>query len=264
MKKPAHSASPATLDSNVVVLNHINAKHDKETQDLDPDLELAFHHLVKYLKRGHTTESELANFEDTAVRAAKAFRELTASREDITTALQDILKTGFPRESHDGQNAGLVTQGPIQVFSLCPHHLLQVEYSVFVSYIPNKDNGLVLGLSKLARIAKLLGRRPILQEQLASDIADVLHRPHAAPLLPEHASSTVQEVPAEENDTRFPGMASQGSAVLLTGKHSCMTCRGIHSSALTSVTELRGSFWKDSMEQKFYQAIAAINSSGLR
>lgn len=258
--KKATQVSVSAVDSNVVVLNHVNAKHDKETQNFDPDLKLAFEHLVKYLKRGHTTASELANFEDTAVRAAKAFMELTASREEITADLQEILKTGFPREAHDGQNAGLVTQGPIQVFSLCPHHLLQVEYSVYVSYIPSKENGLVLGLSKLARIAKLLGRRPILQEQLASDIADVLHSPQARPLQPEGTESVAQVA----DDTHFPGMASQGSAVLLTGKHSCMTCRGIHSSALTSVTELRGSFWKDSMEQKFYQAIGAINSSGLR
>ncbi len=247
--KPMNDTNKAA----VVQLNHLNEKHDPTQSDLHPDLLEGFSKILNYLGRNDDlTNSEKANYADTAVRAAKAFRDLTATRTEITERLNEILETGFPREDHDeGYKPGLITQGPVQVFSYCPHHLLPVEYQAYVSYIPGVD-GKVLGLSKLARIAKELGRRPVLQEQLASDIADVLHA------LP----STAWE--PGRKDTRFPGIPTQGSAVLLTGKHSCMTCRGVESDALTSVTELRGTFWKDGFEQKFHQAVASINSSTLR
>ncbi len=251
--------------SAVVELNHINDKHDPATSGVNPELHQAFATIVKYLGRnGDLTASEIANYADTPVRAAKAFTDLTASRSEITTDLKDILATGFPREEHDANYvAGLITQGPVQVFSYCPHHLLPVEYQAFVSYIPGSD-GKVLGLSKLARIAKLLGRRPVLQEQLASDIADVL----CANPPPRTEKAVMQESMGNDKPlppaSRFPGIDSKGSAVLLTGKHSCMTCRGVSSDALTSVSELRGSFWNDGNEGKFYQAVQAINASTLR
>lgn len=231
-----------------VKASHTNEKHNPKSANLHPDLELAFTYLVSYLQRGRVTPSEEANFSDTAIRAAKAFRDLTASREEITARLHEILETGFPREPQRGPVAvahGMVTQGPIQVFSLCPHHLLQVEYECHVAYIPSKEDGNVLGLSKLARIAQTLGKRPILQEQLASDIADVLYAQQDA------------------STTAFPAMRSQGSAVHLIGRHSCMCCRGVQSNALTSVAEMRGVFWEGQLEQKFYQNIAALNASRL-
>lgn len=231
-------------DKSIVAQSHVNDKHDPASSMLNEDLLKGFSHIMAYLGRnGDLTESEKANFADTAVRAAKAFAGQTATRSEIKEQLHDILSTGFPRED-SAHPPGIVTQGPISVHSYCPHHLLPVEYQAYVAYIPGAT-GNVLGLSKLARITILLGRRPVLQEQLAADIANVLC---VAPTSADH----------------FPGIDSAGSAVLLTGKHSCMTCRGVHSDALTSVSELRGKFYEEGFEQKFYQAIDAINSSSLR
>lgn len=138
----------------------------------------------------------------------------------------------------------MITQGPITVNSHCPHHLYPVRYEAYVSYLP-KD-GVVLGLSKLARICKLLGDRPVLHEQLANDIANVLCD------LPEY-QSTRDHFP-------FPSLRSHGSAVLLVGTHMCMACRGVKEDAKTAVTELRGGFWDTDMENKFYQAVHSIKS----
>ncbi len=264
----------------VVNLNHVNAKHDKELAGVNPGLLAAFEGIITYLGRNNDlTDSEKANFADTAVRAAKAFAGLTATRTQISEALREIMQTGFPREDHDeNYEPGLITQGPVQVFSYCPHHLLPVEYQAYVAYIPGED-GKVLGLSKLARIAKLLGQRPVLQEQLASDIADVLcakppartkkakqvhHSDDDAVPQDDVLLGDAESLPVTPTTGRFPGIDSKGSAVLLTGKHSCMTCRGVASDALTSVSELRGVFWNEGFEQKFYQAVSAINSSTLR
>ena len=205
---------------------------------VNPQLLEAFNLIVRYLNRhDDLTEADKANLSDTGVRAAKAFASMVTSRTVIDREIRHLLRTGFPMEKH-GENyiPGLVTQGPVRVYSLCPHHLLPVEYDCFVSYIPS-DEGMVLGLSKLARIVKTLSRRPVLQEQLASDIADVLCWTEGQPL---------------------PGIRSTGSAVSLVGKHSCMSCRGVESEAMTSSTALRAAFWNPEMEQKFYKAVELL------
>jgi len=180
------------------------------------------------------TDQEKENFKDTPLRVAKAWCETTRTTTEIKEHLDSLFKTSFP--VNDDQ-AGMVTQGPISINSYCPHHLLPVFYEAYVSYIP-KEGGRVVGLSKIARAAEELGKRPILQEQLAKDIADVFYHSEA-----------------------FPFLETAGSAISLVGRHSCMTCRGVKSLALTGVTELRGSFWEGSNELKFYQAISNIRES---
>lgn len=200
----------------------------------------AYKVIVDHLKSQTTNKALLANFEGTELRCAKALLETCTSDERIVERLSDIIKTTFPVE-HKEQNAGgMITQGPISIDSTCPHHLYPVRYVCYVSYLP--QNGQVLGLSKLSRISKILGRRPVLHEQLTSDIADVLYTD-------------------EDNPGDFPSISSGGSAVMLVGLHSCMSCRGIHEDALTSVVELRGAYWEPGFEEKFYNAVESIKTA---
>lgn len=228
-------------ESNVVDLAHLNPKHSASS--VDPTLAEAFHLVVAYLGRNDDlTESDKANYADTAIRAAKAFASLTKTRTEIHASLTEILATGFPAE--DSEDApGPVSQGPIGAHSLCPHHLLQVEYEAYVAYMP-KMGGNVLGLSKLARVTEELAHRPVLQEQLARDIADCLH--------------------GGNRKTGLPGIESEGSAVMLVGRHNCMSCRGVRSNALTQVLEIRGVFRNPGMEAKFIQAVTELRTSNLR
>lgn len=229
-------------EANVVDMSHVNEKHSVESGNAL--LVEAFTKVVEYLARNNDlSEAEKHNFADTAVRAAKAFADLTSSKSEIVAEIKEILATGFPMEKGPNYRPGMVCQGPVKVFSMCPHHLLPVEYEVFIAYLPT-PNGMVLGLSKLARIAITLGKRPVLQEQLASDIADVF------------------SITDAQNDS-IPGIETSGSAVHLVGRHSCMTCRGVASDALTAVTELRGSFFQSEMELKFLNEIRDIRSSKL-
>ena len=225
----------------LIVPNHHNPDIHP-TDGVDPGLHQAYGLILDYLARnGDLSAADKSNYADTQVRAAKAFTSMVKTRTEINHELRHLLRTGFPMEDHDDDYVpGLITQGPILVYSMCPHHLLQVGYSVVVSYIPEK-NGTVLGLSKLARIVKTLSKRPVLQEQLASDIADSL---------------------CWHQGQITPGIKSSGSAVSLIGKHSCMACRGVESEALTSVTELRGSFWEPYMELKFNNAIDLLYRKG--
>jgi GTP cyclohydrolase I len=203
------------------------------------DLHIAYSTIIQYLRQNTVDKELLANFEGTEARCVKALLETCKADSDIAEDLKHILSRIFPVHRDGRQYGGMITQGPITVNSHCPHHLYPVRYSAYVSYLP--DDGQVLGLSKLARICKLLGGRPVLHEQLANDIADTL----CASTLKEHA---------------FPALPSKGSAVMLVGTHMCMSCRGVKEDAKTAVIELRGNFWEDGMENKFYQAVHSIKT----
>lgn len=164
-------------------------------------LEQAFDVVSEYLGRHNDlSPADLLNMKDSPRRVARAFQELTKTKTEIKRELKSIISKSFPTE--DSGIAGMVTQGPIEILSLCPHHWMTVKYEGFVSYLPSKG-GMVLGLSKLVRLSQLLGQRPVLQEQLAADIADVLHS---------------GDTP---NSVGWPSIQSDGSAVILIGNHSC-------------------------------------------
>ncbi len=101
----------------------------------------------------------------------------------------------------------------IDIFSYCEHHMaLMYDMKVTVAYIPQ---GKVIGLSKIARIADMVGKRLQLQERIGSDIAEI-----------------ISEV-----------TGSDSVAVKIEGCHSCMTARGIkRPNAKTLTTNFTGRF----------------------
>lgn len=104
----------------------------------------------------------------------------------------------------------------IDIFSYCEHHMaLMYDMKVTVAYVPK---GKVIGLSKIARIADMVGKRLQLQERIGSDIAEIM-----------------QEITGSED-----------VAVLIEGCHSCITARGIRKTdAKTCTSTLRGRFETD-------------------
>ena len=105
----------------------------------------------------------------------------------------------------------------IDIFSYCEHHIaLMYDMKVTVAYVPK---GRVIGLSKIARIADMVGKRLQLQERIGSDIADVI--------------------------CKVTG--SEDVAVFIEGCHSCMTARGIKKTNTKTYTQtLRGRFYNES------------------
>lgn len=159
----------------------------------------------------------------TPQRVAKMCNELFEGMLYTNEEIANMFDTCF----EDVETGDLVVESNIPIHSFCEHHLmLMYDMSVAIGYIPN---GKVIGLSKLARIADMVGKRLQLQERIGSDIADIL--------------SMI--------------LGTKDIIVVIQGKHGCMTARGIKSrEAITRTATLRGRFWNDSdLRSEFYSLI---------
>jgi GTP cyclohydrolase I len=159
------------------------------------------------------------NFIDTPERVARAYSEMFSGMMENGKAVKEILSKTFPSKSSE-----MVTVGPIRVWSVCPHHLLGVDLKVWVAYIPNKK---VLGLSKLARLAEIVAKKPALQEDTTIEIAQLLQK----------------------------GLKPKGAACYIRGRHLCMEMRGVKKEALTTTTSLQGVFFKPEVRAEFLAAV---------
>ena len=162
------------------------------------------------------------NFKDTPKRVARAYYEIFEGVKDTEEKVKNILATAFPSEGHND----MIVNTNIVAFSMCPHHLLPVEYRVAVAYIPNK-NGKVLGLSKLARLVELLAKQPMLQEDYTQKIAECLQT-----------------------------IDPEGVAVKVEGRHMCMRMRGVRSvTSSVTTSAVRGVFKEAEARNEFMMLV---------
>ena len=131
---------------------------------------------------------------------------LAGMRENPKTHLHGVFKENCDE---------IILLRDVPFYSICEHHLMPFIGSAHVAYLPS---GVVLGVSKLARIVDCFARRLQTQERLAYQISDfIMHN-----------------------------LKPKGVAVVLEASHSCMTIRGIKKPGSVMVTSaLRGIFKKD-------------------
>ncbi len=192
------------------------------------------------------------HMQDTPLRAAKAMANELCRHIGQT----DVPKmTTFPLK---GEPTMIISRH-IPVQSLCAHHLLPFTGEATVAYIP-RDR--VLGLSKLSRAVDFMARRPQVQEQLTSDVADFLVRTlgpekikrpstqggedHYTPQDPEYAHA-VRDL-----------MDNWGVAVIIRSRHMCMELRGVEHSSDVITSALRGEFNKPEVRAEFL-SLAEVN-----
>ncbi|HEY9789432.1 MAG TPA: GTP cyclohydrolase I FolE [Candidatus Obscuribacterales bacterium] len=100
----------------------------------------------------------------------------------------------------------LVLVRDIPFASICEHHLVPFIGTAHVGYIPS--NGVITGLSKLARVVELASKRLQVQERMTTQIADALmHK-----------------------------LDPRGVIVVLEAEHLCMSIRGIKKPGSKTVT----------------------------
>lgn len=114
-------------------------------------------------------------------------------------------------------------------YSTCEHHMMPFFGKYYFAYIP-KENGRILGISKVARVVGYCAARLQLQERLARDIVAML------------TNALHGEV--------------QGMAIVMRGTHLCKTMRGVKNNGKMTVAHLSGVFeTSPEARQEFYKLI---------
>lgn len=142
---------------------------------------------VKVLLLGMGEDISREGLVDTPRRVVSMFLELT---EGLRCEAPKI--TSFDRGSTDQ----MVVVADIAYTSLCEHHLAPFMGHVHIGYIPGEC---LAGLSKFGRVVEYYSKRPQIQEQLTSQIAD-------------HCMNQLKP---------------RAIIVVVEGHHQCMSMRGI-------------------------------------
>ncbi|WFD07610.1 GTP cyclohydrolase I [Malassezia vespertilionis] len=135
---------------------------------------------------------------DTPQRYARALLWMTKGYEE---QLCDVISNAIFDENHDE----MVIVRDIDVYSLCEHHLVPFRGKIHIGYIPDR---MVIGLSKLARIAETFARRLSVQERLTRQVALALDE----------------------------ALKPRGVAVVMEAEHMCMAMRGVQKPGASTVT----------------------------
>lgn len=150
---------------------------------------------------------------ETPDRVIRAYKEFFAGYEEDP---EKVLTKTF--EEVEGYDDAVIVRN-IRVESHCEHHMVPILGVAHIGYIPNKR---VVGISKLARIVDIYGKRLQTQETMTAQIAD-----------------TIQRV-----------LEPKGVAVVIDAGHQCMTTRGIHKTESSTITSrMLGSF-RDNIETR--------------
>ncbi len=156
---------------------------------------------------------------DTPRRIADMYVEIFGGLEIDPT---QYLKVGF-EVAHDE----MVILRDIPFYSMCEHHFLPFHGEAHVGYVPD---GRVVGISKLARVVEAFARRPQIQEQLTSQVAEAI----------------------------MEALQPDGVAVVIEAEHLCMTMRGVKKPGSRMVTSaMRGQFKRSSVTRAEFLSLVS-------
>ncbi|AOX00698.1 GTP cyclohydrolase I FolE [Moorena producens PAL-8-15-08-1] len=173
---------------------------------------------VRTLLLGLGEDPDREGLKDTPKRVVKALKFLTSGYHQ---SLDELLNGAV---FHEKTNE-MVLVRDIDLFSSCEHHILPILGHAHVAYIPD---GKVIGLSKIARICEMYGRRLQVQERLTAQIADALQ-----------------------------GLLKpKGVAVVVEASHMCMVMRGVQKpGSWTATSAVRGVFADDPKTRQEFMSL---------
>lgn len=125
-------------------------------------------------------------------------------------------------------------------YSHCEHHMIPFFGQYWFAYIPN-PKGMILGLSKVARVVDYHSAKMQIQERLVQDIVNDLW------------NSLVVEFNGYET---IKDRSPLGMALVMKGEHLCKSMRGVKKKGTMTTSDLRGVF-KEKIEarQEFFNLI---------
>lgn len=149
----------------------------------------------------------------TPERVANMYAEIFEGMNYTNEEIADKYKTCF---KFAGGTEDIVLVQDIPIFSYCEHHIaLMYNMKVSIAYIPANK---IIGLSKIYRIAKMVGRRLQLQEKIGLDIVDIMKRI----------------------------VETEDIIVTISAEHSCITTRGANMQGGVTKTITASGKFKDS------------------
>lgn len=154
-------------------------------------------------------------------RVVRALKEMTSGTQEDP---EEILSALFTEESEE-----MVVVRNIRFTSMCEHHMMPFMGVAHVGYLPS---GKVVGLSKIPRLVDCFAKRLQIQERLTRQIGKTLDKV----------------------------VRTQGSAVVLSATHCCMSCRGIQKQDADMVTSYTSGVFRNDVaaRQEFFDL---VNSS---
>jgi len=207
-----------------LLLNRPNQEPEEAMEDIVLQIMPAIDNLIDICGGDSSSSGQ----EETSYRVVKAWLEQTIG---YTENPNEHLDVQFDLEEEDTyikkEHDDFVMVGPIDLRSVCEHHILPFFGQVYIAYIPSNK---VVGISKLARLVDGYGKRMQIQEKVTYQIADA-----------------VMEV-----------AQAKGVAVYIQAAHTCMTNRGIEQSfdSRTTTIATRGLFRNNQgLEDRFLQAV---------
>jgi len=161
---------------------------------------------VRLILEGVGEDLEREGLRDTPRRVADMYGEIFAG---LSADAGEHFCVTF-----DEGHQEMVLVRDIPLYSVCEHHLLPFIGRAHVAYIPG-PNGVICGLSKLARVVDVFAKRRRVRGRPTSEIADTIV---------EH-------------------LAPQGVIVVIEAEHLCMSMRGVQKpGAVTTTSAVRGLF----------------------
>ena len=159
---------------------------------------------------------------ETPKRVVKAYEQFF---EGYNQDPEEILTKTF--EEVEGYDEMVIVKD-IRLESHCEHHIVPILGKAHIGYIRNNR---VVGISKLARIVDVFGKRLQTQETMTSQIANV-----------------IQKV-----------LDPKGVAVVIDASHQCMTTRGVHKPESSTVTSaMKGVFKENAVTRNEFLSFVTL------
>ena len=192
-----------------------HSKSDSHTPPSQSEAEAAVRTLIEWA--GDDPDRE--GLRGTPERVVRAYNEFFAGYDKDPV---ELLTTTFEETAAYDE---IVILRDIRLETHCEHHIVPILGKVHIGYLPA---GRVIGISKLARLVDVLGKRLQIQERLTAQIAD-----------------TIQDV-----------LNPRGVGVVVEAAHQCMTTRGIRKPGVSMVTSrMLGAFRDDTATRREFLAM---------
>ena len=192
----------------------------KKVESYDEDVTEGLKHHYRETIKLLGEDPDREGLEKTPERIAKAMQFMTQGYDQDAKAILDSAKF------HEDVSEMVLVKN-IELYSMCEHHMLPFYGKAHIAYIPN---GIITGLSKLARVVDVYSRRLQVQERLTTQIL-----------------AAIKE-----------SLNPLGVAVVIEAAHLCMMQRGVQKqNSLTTTSAFYGQFENYSTRTEFLKLISS-------